>query len=95
MVTRVCCIPRAWRADLKVACDKCWNLAQCTRMKHTLDPHSIAFLDIDDAPGVTPAKRSCKNSSPSGSAKVTLFITRWDSFSVSIIEEAGFGDMCT
>ncbi|CAM9714226.1 unnamed protein product, partial [Pylaiella littoralis] len=62
----------AWRKETtrcRVACDKCWNLAQCTRMKHTLDPHSIAFLDIDDAPGVTPAKRSCKNSSPSGSAK--------------------------
>ncbi|CAM9540755.1 unnamed protein product [Ectocarpus sp. 4 AP-2014] len=55
----------------RVSCDKCWNLAQCLRMKHTLDPHDIAFLDIDDAPGVTPAKRSCKNSSPSGSATKT------------------------
>ncbi|CAB1107695.1 unnamed protein product [Ectocarpus sp. CCAP 1310/34] len=55
----------------RVPCDKCWNLAQCLRMKHTLDPHDIAFLDIDDAPGVTPAKRSCKNSSPSGSATKT------------------------
>lgn len=39
-------------------------------MKHTLDPVDIPFLDIDDAPGVTPAKRSCKSASPLGSAKV-------------------------
>lgn len=56
----------------KVSCDKCWSLAQCTRMNHTLDPRDIAFLDIDDAPGVTPAKRSCKYSSPTGSAKVIV-----------------------
>ncbi|CAM9185456.1 unnamed protein product [Ectocarpus fasciculatus] len=62
-----------WDKDTRcrVPCDKCWNLAQCLRMKHTLDPHDIAFLDIDDAPGVTPAKRSCKNSSPSGPATKT------------------------
>ena len=55
----------------KVPCDKCWSLAQCIRMKHMLDPYVIAFLDIDDAPGVTPAKRSCKNSSSSSSSSPT------------------------
>lgn len=40
-------------------------------MNHALDPCDIPFLDIDDAPGVTPAKRSCKSSSPLGYAKVS------------------------
>lgn len=39
-------------------------------MNHTLDPHDIPFIDIDDAPGVTPAKRSCKSSSPLSYANV-------------------------
>ncbi|CAN0143898.1 unnamed protein product, partial [Scytosiphon promiscuus] len=57
---------------LRVPCDKCWSLAQCLRMRHTLDPKDIAFLDLDNAPGVTPARRSCKSvSSPLGSAKTT------------------------
>ncbi|CAM9815197.1 unnamed protein product, partial [Hapterophycus canaliculatus] len=54
---------------LRVPCDKCWSLAQCLRMKHTLDPMDIAFLDLDDAPGVTPAKRSCKSAAPATPAR--------------------------
>eukprot|EP00752_Nemacystus_decipiens_P002745 g2563.t1 len=53
----------------RVPCDRCWSLAQCTRMNHALDACPIPFLDIDDAPGVTPAKRSCKSTSPLGHAK--------------------------
>lgn len=81
-------------SDLKVSCDKCWSLAQCTRMKHTLDPHVIAFLDMDDAPGVTPAKRSCKHISPSGSAKV-VNTTRWDKYSTETTSRPGLETMCT
>eukprot|EP00903_Cladosiphon_okamuranus_P012408 g11628.t3 len=53
----------------RIPCDRCWSLAQCTRMRHALDPCNIPFLDIDDAPGVTPAKRSCKSANPLCSSK--------------------------
>ncbi|CAM9921799.1 unnamed protein product, partial [Laminaria digitata] len=46
--------------ECRVACDKCWSLVQCIQNDHALDVKMLAFVHGQDMPGVTPAKRSCK-----------------------------------